>query len=550
MESNERYEIEHLRKQLAEMTAERDRLLADHHRLVRHFNNPEETEAESGTGIDDRFAVPLTAINHESPLHERIQLFRSFFRGRDDLFPRLWQNKRTLKIGYSPVCTREWDHAYCEKPRIKCGECPNRDFAPMTDEVIRKHLEGNHTIGLYPLLPEETCHLLAIDFDKRSWVDDANAYMETCQRMDVPAALERSRSGNGAHIWIFFSEAVSASSARKLGCYLLTETMAHRHQLGMDSYDRLFPNQDTLPKGGFGNLIALPFQKGPTQEGNTVFLDRDLRPHEDQWAFLSSLRRVESSTLDKMIGQAVRSGQIIGVRATSSDEEIQPWAMTPSRRLPEPLLDGPFPNHVELVVSNLVYIEKAGLSSSLLNRIKRLAAFQNPEFYKRQNMRLSTALTPRVIACAAEFPRHLGLPRGCHDELQQLLESFGIKPNIVDKRVQGTEIEVSFHGQLRPAQEDAALHVLRHNNGILVAPSGSGKTVLGMYVIAARKTNTLVLVHRGPLLEQWRNQIASFMKLDLKTIGQIGMGKNKRSGTIDVAMLQSLIITPAIKIAP
>jgi hypothetical protein len=329
-------------------------------------------------------------------LSKKISLFRFLFRGREDVFARQWWSRKSQKIGYSPLCTREWNRTWCGKPGIKCGDCTNSDFASVTDDVIRDHLEGKHTMGVYPLLLDETCYLLAVDFDKQSWMEDAAAYLETCHQMDIPAVIERSRSGNGAHIWIFFAEAVPATAARKLGCYLLTETMARRHQLGLDSYDRLFPNQDNLPKGGFGNLIALPLQKVPAEKNNTLFLDENFSPYEDQWAFLSSIARMGLPHLDEVVREATRTGQIIGVRASSTDEEERPWAMPPSRRLWETPPIGTFPAEVRIVMGNLVYVDKQELPSSLLNRIKRLAAFQNPEFYKKQNLRLSTALTPRV----------------------------------------------------------------------------------------------------------------------------------------------------------
>jgi len=533
-------ELERLRRQLEKVTAERDELLAENRRLRHDYS--------IGSQAPGKVSLPLSsmgsssvAINNESLLLEKVGLFRSLFRGREDVFARLWWSRKSQRVGYSPVCRHEWNPAYCDKPRVKCGNCPNQDYTPVTDEVVQDHLEGRHTIGTYPLLPDETCHFLAADFDKQSWMEDVVAFLETCRQMDIPAFIERSRSGNGAHVWIFFSEAVPASAARKLGCYLLTETMTRRHQLGMDSYDRLFPNQDTLPKGGFGNLIALPLQKGPAEKDNTLFLDETLRPHEDQWAFLSSITRMGLPRLDEVVREAARTGQIIGVRTSSTDEEERPWAMPPSRRLWESLPAGPFPAKVSIVAGNLIYVDKQELPSPLLNRIKRLAAFQNPEFYKKQNLRLSTALTPRVICCAEDFPRHLAIPRGCLGELQELLESAGIKLDLVDERFQGMEIDVGFHGQLTSTQETAVTELARYDDGIFVAPSGSGKTVVGIYMIAARRRNTLVLVHRRPLLEQWRAQLASFLEVDPTMIGQIGGGKEKRTGLIDVAMLQSLI---------
>ena len=543
--ADDKEELERLRRQLDEIAAERDILRAENSRLRPEFGSPQKSHSADRSNLVSTTSNPLAtgsvAVNNESPLSEKVRLFRFLFRGREDVFAKQWWSQKSQRVGYSPVCSREWNPAYCGKPGMKCGDCPNQDFDLVTDDVIRDHLEGRHTIGIYPMLLDETCYLLAVDFDKQSWMEDAAAFLETCRQMDIPAVIERSRSGNGAHVWIFFSEAVTASTARKLGCYLLTETMTRRHQLGMGSYDRLFPNQDTLPKGGFGNLIALPLQKGPAEKDNTIFLDETLRPHEDQWAFLSSITRMGLPRLNEVVREATRAGQIIGVRTSATDEEERPWAMPPSRRLWESLPAGPFPAKVSIVAGNLIYVDKQELPSPLLNRIKRLAAFQNPEFYKKQNLRLSTALTPRVICCAEDFPRHLAIPRGCLGELLELLESAGIKPNVVDERFQGTEIDVGFHGQLTSMQERAVTELARYDDGILVAPSGSGKTVVGIYMIAARRRNTLVLVHRRPLMEQWRAQLASFLEVDPTMIGQIGGGKEKRTGLIDVAMLQSLI---------
>ncbi len=427
----------------------------------------------------------------------------------------MWQNKTTLKSGYSPVCKNEWAPGLCQKFKVRCSACPNRELAPLTDQVIQNHLEGKFTAGVYPLLKDDSCYFLAIDFDKQSWVEDIVSFCETCQSLGIPAALERSRSGNGGHVWIFFSEAVPASSARNLGCYLVTRTMSRRHQLGMDSYDRLFPNQDTVPKGGFGNLIALPFQKVPGEKGNTLFLDDNFQTISGPMELFSIYQKGATSILENTVRDATRTGQVLGVRLGPTEDDESPWAVPPSK-LPLELLAGPFPEKVNLVVSNLIYVEKIGLPSSLLNKIKRLAAFQNPEFYKKQKLRLSTALTPRIICCAEEFPKHLGIPLGLLDELHELLEKVGIKPEITDKSFSGTELKVTFHGQLSPVQEEALSKILPHNRGILVAPSGSGKTVVGISIIASRGVNTLILVNRRPLMDQWRNQLASFLEITLR----------------------------------
>ncbi|MFC1910002.1 hypothetical protein ACFLXC_01755 [Chloroflexota bacterium] len=352
MAADDKKELERLRRQLAAITTERDSLLAENQRLRRDHSTDSQPEGKTspppaGTKSD---SLPVTgkettdtaALNNESPLSEKVKLFRSLFRGRKDVFARQYWSRKNERVGYSPACRHEWNTAYCGKPSAKCGDCPNQENIPLTDEIIQDHLEGRHTIGIYPLLPDDTCHFLAADFDKQSWMENITAFLETCHQMEVPAVIERSRSGNGAHVWIFFSEAVPASAARKLGCYLLTETMSRRHQLGMNSYDRLLPNQDTLPKGGFGNLIALPFQKGPVEKDNTLFLDNTLKPYQDQWAFLSSITRMGLPRLNGIVREATRTGQVIGVRTSLTDEEERPWAMPPSRRLWESLPAGTF----------------------------------------------------------------------------------------------------------------------------------------------------------------------------------------------------------------
>ena len=323
-------------------------------------------------------------ISKISSPEEKIALFRNLFQGRVDIYPRLWVSRKTSKKGFSPVCNNEWIIGICEKPKTKCSECSHRSFAPVTDSVIRGHLEGKHTIGVYPLLTDETCWFLAIDFDKESWTDDVTAFMETCRNLKIPAALERSRSGKGAHVWIFFSAPVLASKARKLGCYLLTETMSRYHQLGMDSYDRLFPSQDTMPKGGFGNLIALPLQKEACKKGNTLFLNQHLQPYDDQWTFLSSIPRMQPQDIEEIVNEAERNGQVIGVGISSTGDDDEPWTKTPPRKQSEKAIYFPLPERIKVVMSNLIYVEKEGLPSQLLNQIKRIATFQNPEFYKKQ----------------------------------------------------------------------------------------------------------------------------------------------------------------------
>ncbi len=415
---------------------------------------------------------------------------------------------------------------------------------PFDAAAVREHLLGKHVMGVYPLLENDSCWFLAADFDEGTWRDDVSAFVATARRAGLPLAIERSRSGKGAHVWFFFSSPVSAASARKMGCHLLTETMANRHELSMRSYDRLFPSQDTMPRGGFGNLIALPLQAGPRKEGNSIFLDDVLAPIADalQWAHLATIGRMAPDTVERIAAEATRQGTVLGVRAAEvSDEDASPWTRSPTGRARFQPIAEPIPERIEVVLAQKLFVPKAGLPSSLLNQVKRLAAFQNPEFYKKQSMRLSTAMTPRVISCAEELPLHVGIPRGCQFELGQLLASHGARMALVDERIAGTPLDVRFTGELTSVQQTAARAMLAHDTGVFVAPPGVGKTVLGTHLIAARGCNTLVLVHRRSLLDQWLAQLAVFLGLDPKEIGQIGAGKRKPNGRLDVAMIQSLV---------
>jgi superfamily II DNA or RNA helicase len=397
------------------------------------------------------------------------------------------------------------------------------------------------TIGVYPMLLDETCWFLAADFDKAGWKDDARAFLETCRMHNVPAVLERSRSGNGGHIWMFFAEPIPVTLARKMGVFLTTQTMERRPELGLDSYDRFFPSQDTLPEGGFGNLIGLPLQRKPRENGNSLFLDGDFTPHPDQWAFLSSIRRMDRKEIDALIHEGERHGELLGIRVPVTDEEdSEPWTAPPSGGRMDPPVIGPLPEQVHLVLGNQVYIPKEEVGPSLRNRLIRLAAFQNPEFYRAQALRLSTFGKPRIISCCEDFPKHLALPRGCLDQVLDLLASLQVKAEVTDERFAGTPVDVQFHGTLRPEQLQAADALLRFDTGVLAASTAFGKTVIGAYLIAQRKVNTLVIVHRRQLLDQWIGALRNFLGLKSEDVGQIGGGKHKPTGKLDVAMIQSL----------
>lgn len=335
---------------------------------------------------------------------EKIKIFMNLFRGRMEVFPKRWDNAKTGKSGYSPTCSNEWIRGICNKPRIKCTECPNQAFIPLTAEIVRKHLGGedlngskrDYTIGIYPMLADDTCWFLAVDLDKDQWQRDAAAFIKTCQKKSIPYALEKSRSGNGAHIWIFFKKPILASHARKMGAALLTETMDDCPEIGFESYDRFFPNQDTMPSGGFGNLIALPLQRFPRDRGNSLFLDDHFNPYQDQWLFLQSINKMSEEDVSRIVEEAAYKGKIVGVCMPAEEDEEKPWDIKPSRKASDIPIDQTLPKSVNVVVSNQVFIEKVCLPPVLINKLIRLAAFQNPEFYKAQSMRLPTFGKPRI----------------------------------------------------------------------------------------------------------------------------------------------------------
>lgn len=465
---------------------------------------------------------------------QKVSLFQSLFRGRTDIFAARWQNSKG-RNGYSVACSNEWLKGVCNKPRIKCNECPNREYKALNDRIIYDHLAGKQIVGLYPLLPNNTCYLLAADFDKEGWQDAIKALAQVCLQFNIPHAVEISRSGNGAHLWIFFSEPVLARDARLLGFGLLDKAMEIHPELSFESYDRLFPNQDIMPEGGFGNLIALPLQYQARQQGNSQFIDHDLIPYADQWQFLNQIKTLSSKQLADLLTK-LPSDSLITPDQQAVDTR-PPWEQ--GAKIKPAIIDN-CPNQVTLTLANHIYIKLAEIPSPLTARLKRLASFSNPVFFKIQAMRFSTHGIPRYITCARIEQGYLSLPRGCFDEALELLEEQNITAVIDDRREPGEKLKtLKFLGKLRKDQSKAVFAITKHNTGVLHAPTAFGKTVTAIGIIAKRKTNTLILTHSRQRLEQWQERLKSF--LAATEIGVIGGGKKKPSGQIDVATYQSLI---------
>ena len=494
-------------------------------------------------------------IHGGSTAQAKIEFFRSLFKGRVGLYARRYHSSKTGKSGYTPVCRNEWDPEFCNKKKYKCPECPNREFLSLTADAVRAHLMGRDpfcrdVVAIYPMLEDNTTWLLAADFDEDNWRADVTAFCKCCRNAGLTPAVERSRSGNGAHVWFFFSQPVSAADARRLGSGLLTQTMNSRHELSFSSYDRLFPSQDTVPKGGFGNLIALPFQGQAQKNGNSLFVDEHFVPYSDQWTFLSSLPKITPEQLEECLRQLCRDGDVGALVAPV--EKAVPWKRKNVRKK---LTRTDFPLQLKVTSSNLIYVEKVGFSQAALNTIKRMAAFPNPEFRSKQAMRLPVYGTPRILDCGYEDDDYIGIPRGCMDTLAELLEQHDVPLVIEDLRCIGRTIDVSFNGTLRSEQEPAAQALFDEDIGVLSATTAFGKTVIGAWLIGQRKTNTLILVQSSALLEQWKSSLEQFLEIrevlpelpkkrgrkkKLHLIGQIGAGKNTRSGIVDIAIMQSL----------
>ncbi|MEZ5260720.1 MAG: DEAD/DEAH box helicase family protein [Acidimicrobiales bacterium] len=449
------------------------------------------------------------AVSRSSPPGEKLALFRRLFAARTDVFALRWENRSTGKAGWMPA-------------RNGGRDGPLR---PLTEEVLRAHLEGRDHVGVYPLRHGDVCTVLACDFDGASWALDARAFHDAAIAAGLQPLLERSRSGQGAHVWLCFSQPVPAASARRLGAGLLRRAMDERVELDLASYDRLFPSQDQLPRQGFGNLIALPLQGECRRRGTTVFLDpTTLEPFEDQWAVLGAVRPADRSTVERLADQ------------------LDPFER-PARQRP-PFARAPVPSVVRAELGAGVSFDRIGLPAWLVAELKHAASLPNGRFFEKQRLRFSTWDTPRVIRSYRESLDRLEIPRGLLERARGIVEGAGAALELSDRRVIVEPFTFRFDGTLRAEQQAAVAALAGHDHGMLIAPPGTGKTVIGCALIAAHQTPTLVLVDRRPLAEQWRERLGMFLGLQARQIGQSGGGRSRLSGIVDIALLQSLARQP------
>ncbi|WP_405072114.1 DEAD/DEAH box helicase [Kribbella sp. NBC_01510] len=503
-------------QELSELRALVARLRSENTRLLQLLKLSPAELAPPGPAQTGIFESRPGPVDSRSSADAKVAFFRALFAARTDIYAERWQSQRTGRSGWLPAVRGGWNKGVQHR---------DRHYLPLSTAVITAHLSGQKHIGLYPLLDGDSCCWLAADFDGQAAMLDALAYVKAARSSGVPAALEVSRSGVGAHVWIFFAVPVPAETARRMGFGLIREAMALRGRMDLSSYDRLFPSQDVVPAGGVGNLIAAPLSGQCRRDGTTVFLDlASLEPYDDQWAYLSSVPRMSP----REVSSAAR--RLGTVKVGSSVDRIGMPTSTRTRPAAPP--------RVQVHLGAGIRIASGNLPPALLATLKHAASMPNPLFYERQRLRLSTWDVPRFLRSFDETVEgDLVLPRGLAAKAIELLEQAGSQVDSIDERSSGSPQQFEFAGALSRVQQAAVDTMAGHEQGVLVAPPGAGKTVIACALIAKHQVSTLVLVDRKALADQWRTRIGELLRIKA---GQLGGGRSKTRGTVDVAMLQTL----------
>ncbi len=504
----------------------------------------------------------IPPVQSEVLTGQHAMLLYSLFRGRKDVYSRRSINKDGHAV-YYPVCENFWKSGLCPKregKKIKCAECSNRAWAPLSQRVLLSHLQGQKedgtdVVGIYPMLEDETCHFLVFDFDNHDgealdWKNEVDTMRQICTRLEVPCMVERSRSGNGAHIWLLFSEPISAETARKFGAALLTKGAEFVNIKTFQSYDRMLPAQDHMPQGGLGNLIALPLEGQALQKGNSAFVNERWEAYPNQWEYLRNAKKISKEFVEERTKEWTPQG-VLGVLSTAETEKATPW-----KKEKFPFHKSDVAGELRVVLADQIYVDTANLKPRFQNMLRRLASFQNPAFFRNIAMGYSIKGISRILCCYQDIDGYIALPRGKGEELQSCLDAADVPFSVQDERQLGQSIHVNFQGTLYPEQQMAADAMLAQDTGMLSAATAFGKTAVGAYMIAERKVNTLILVHNREIMKNWVEDLQKFLdireecpehvtpkgrrKRRKSVIGTLYAAHDSITGIIDVAMVSSL----------